>query len=198
MSTKIYHPTEDDRIRDTVYATALPRFLAHWLDILVIEIALMPVGFVLRKVFIEESPTLGWISDGLFLLILAYPVIGHGLFSGTIGKWLMGVRVVKNTDHSTLGLSRAFVRDGLVPLLWIALSFTALDPSAVFTGLIVWSWLEIGTMLTNDKRRAIHDFMAGSVVMRVGQPFWMWRPSNRGWVASTKDLEAALSAEQGS
>jgi uncharacterized RDD family membrane protein YckC len=30
----------------------------------------------------------------------------------------------------------------------------------------LWSWAEIITMLTNKKRRAVHDFIAGTVVVR--------------------------------
>jgi uncharacterized RDD family membrane protein YckC len=32
---------------------------------------------------------------------------------------------------------------------------------------LAWFTLEIVTMLSNRKRRAVHDFIAGSVVMRV-------------------------------
>jgi uncharacterized RDD family membrane protein YckC len=31
-----------------------------------------------------------------------------------------------------------------------------------------WYLLEVITMLTNDKRRAVHDFIAGTVVVRPG------------------------------
>ena len=55
------------------------------------------------------------------------------------------------------------------------------DPSAGFAGfrtfhrvmfgsMWVWSILEVTTMLINSKRRALHDFIAGTVVMRVSQP----------------------------
>ena len=36
-------------------------------------------------------------------------------------------------------------------------------------GGLVWSLLEIATMLTNSKRRALHDLIAGTVVVRVSQ-----------------------------
>jgi uncharacterized RDD family membrane protein YckC len=55
------------------------------------------------------------------------------------------------------------------------------DAAAGFAGLriidfvMIWSmsaWgiLEVATMLLNSKRRALHDFIAGTVVMRVSQP----------------------------
>jgi uncharacterized RDD family membrane protein YckC len=34
------------------------------------------------------------------------------------------------------------------------------------TGML-WFWAEIITMLTNRKRRSVHDFIAGSVVIRI-------------------------------
>lgn len=33
-------------------------------------------------------------------------------------------------------------------------------------GMTAWFFLEVVTMLFNDKRRALHDFIAGSVVVR--------------------------------
>jgi hypothetical protein len=33
----------------------------------------------------------------------------------------------------------------------------------------LWFWAEFITMLTNRKRRAVHDFIAGSVVVRLPQ-----------------------------
>ena len=32
---------------------------------------------------------------------------------------------------------------------------------------LIWTVLEILTMLTNDKRRALHDYIAGTVVVKV-------------------------------
>jgi hypothetical protein len=34
----------------------------------------------------------------------------------------------------------------------------------------IWIWGEFITMLTNKKRRAVHDFMAGTVVIRSEMP----------------------------
>jgi hypothetical protein len=42
-----------------------------------------------------------------------------------------------------------------------------------------WAWwiLEVATMLSNSKRRALHDFIAGTVVMRVTPPAVLNIPS---------------------
>jgi uncharacterized RDD family membrane protein YckC len=66
----------------------------------------------------------------------------------------------------------------LLPLgLWVYLPQVirhgSLDPSdppslnSLFTYICMgWAWLDGLTMLTNSKRRALHDFIAGSVVVR--------------------------------
>ena len=114
----------------------------------------------------------------------AYSVFMHGRYGQTLGKMCTGVKVL---DLSEAGLSfrQAFLRD-IVPIL---LSFmvlvnglprvaAGLDPypeSSEFNwvdelslyGSLVWFAAELVTMLTNARRRALHDFIAGSVVVRV-------------------------------
>jgi len=41
---------------------------------------------------------------------------------------------------------------------------------AAGTAAAVWSWSELVVLLLNRRRRALHDFIAGTVVIRKGQP----------------------------
>lgn len=43
-------------------------------------------------------------------------------------------------------------------------------PGGVLGGVaLVWFLLELGTMLASEKRRALHDYIAGTVVIRAPQ-----------------------------
>jgi len=113
-----------------------------------------------------------------------YSVLLHGCFGQTLGKRLMGVKVF-DVSGSKLSLKQAVLRDSV----YIALVVYGLiidlptvakgqNPYSSATELSVallvslyaslgWFALELVTMLANSKRRAIHDFIARSVVMRV-------------------------------
>ncbi len=94
----------------------------------------------------------------------------------------MKVRVL-SVDETPLSMWQAFVRDSLpislvVVYLLFAISpvFSGAPPNSqafkqqiplviYFVGPVILA-LEIGTMLTNSKRRSLHDLVAGSVVVR--------------------------------
>jgi len=118
-------------------------------------------------------------------LSLAYSVIGLAVWGQTVGKRVTGIKVLQ-VSRERLGLKRALLRDSpwfAIGILGLAADLPkvmaginpahahAKDPGTL--GLIViwggtaWFVLELGTMLLNQKRRAIHDLIAGSVVVRV-------------------------------
>jgi uncharacterized RDD family membrane protein YckC len=109
-----------------------------------------------------------------------YVVIGHGKYGQTLGKRAMAIKVFDMDEKNTIGYWRAFIRElvwfitsivGAIYFLFVYtndkspfLYSTSLDG---FLSLItlLWTVLEIVTMLFNSKRRAVHDFMAKSVVV---------------------------------
>lgn len=79
------------------------------------------------------------------LLFFAYEPLCTA-FGATIGNYSKGIRVRHITDSTRrINLLQAFVR-------------------SVVKGLL--GWLSFLTINTNPKRRAIHDFIAGSVMIR--------------------------------
>jgi uncharacterized RDD family membrane protein YckC len=101
----------------------------------------------------------------------------HGKYGQTLGKMACKI-VVLDVSEQSLTMRQAVLRDilGLI-LLCVGLTHNiprivqGIDISAPPNLLIVFSGLglflvEIVTMFTNDKRRALHDFIAGSVVIR--------------------------------
>jgi uncharacterized RDD family membrane protein YckC len=108
----------------------------------------------------------------------AYAVYMHGRFGQTLGKFIARVRVTRR-DGSRLSYRQAAVRDFLPCLLvpvsmWYALNqvITGELPdlslyNSVSSLALAWVFLELLTMLLNNERRAIHDFIADTVVVRV-------------------------------
>jgi uncharacterized RDD family membrane protein YckC len=124
---------------------------------------------------------------------LFYSVYLVRRFGGTPGKLIVGIRIRK-LDGEPVGYREAFLRYSvdfiLCLLMSIALVFPLLhmtdaeyqslsfmDNAKRMTELApswyrplmwvydVWVWGELIVLLTNRKRRAIHDFIAGTVVV---------------------------------
>lgn len=113
---------------------------------------------------------------------LVYSIWMHGRFGQTLGKMACKV-VVLDVSERPLTMKQAVLRDILsVVLLPVCLLLeiprilhgvdiysveqTSVADSVVHYAWQGWFWIEVVTMLTNKKRRALHDFIAGSVVVR--------------------------------
>jgi len=157
------------------YQTFVQRLAASILD----AIVFLPINFFLPLVFnINTEGSVSWslFSNGLFLF---YSIYAHASYGYTLGKKWMNIKVVRNDNEAELiGFSNAFKRDSiaiLFLLLEIMLIAKHMDDTA--TGSIIvlltsFGWLiaELITMLLNPKRRSVHDFLAGSVVIDIAQP----------------------------
>jgi uncharacterized RDD family membrane protein YckC len=126
---------------------------------------------------------------------LFYSVYLVRRFGGTPGKLVVGIRIRK-LDGDPVGYREAFLRylpEFILALLsniaftfpllhmsdaeYQSLSFmefskhiTELAPSwykPVQVAQTIWFWGELIVLLTNRKRRALHDFIAGTVVVHV-------------------------------
>lgn len=169
------------------YSTFGPRFWTGFADSCVV----WPIGFVTWGLLSFNIPR-GVTS---FLIIveslawLVYTVVMHARYGQTVGKMLTKVRVVDSRTEANISWGQAWLREGLpmslslgcmgyevyliltqpVPLLAIA-SGEALVHSRPFWLLYatpgLWFMAELLTMLTNQRRRALYDFIAGTVVVR--------------------------------
>jgi uncharacterized RDD family membrane protein YckC len=171
------------------FATAWRRFWAGFIDGFVLEPLIWLNGWI-WSAFHTPLLLVPW---GVFFAMsgVAYSVLLHWRWGQTLGKRVTGVRV-HSLPEGPLSLRQAAMRD-IYPLVasivgvLVALPDVAHgkspypDTSAGFADLStfqlvmfgsmwVWSILEVTTMLFNSKRRALHDFIAGTVVMRVSQP----------------------------
>ena len=150
----------------------------------------MLLKFILRL----DAPI--WLHVTVFLIynaiLCVYTIFLHGKYGQTVGKMVTRVLIVDARTCGNISFRHAFLRDGIailfmVPLIAIdahelALSKMKNEPwpsgeastvsSWALLVVVVWLLAEVITMLTNTRRRAIHDFVAGTVVVRtnLGEP----------------------------
>lgn len=171
---------DDITIIDTErYRTARKRIWAAIVDYIVF----MPLLFVDRYFLFSETNLFILVAWNIFRIFLPvfYFIIAHYRYGRTIGKWVARIKVLDVSETRNLSLKQAFLRDSvylsvlLIGLLYYGFwAFETGEPGYLlndysdFAGSPygVWLLLEIITMLVNSKRRAIHDFIAKSVVVR--------------------------------
>ena len=180
-----------------IYHTFWPRFLASFPDSAVIGLINTVVGILLalpvtQFVNVDEQPVLLGTVAVLAICIqiiipFLYTIMMHARSGQTVGKMLTGVRVVDAITGDPITTKQAWLRDGLPLVLWglamvyftVNLALESSDLQALKTGnmldglmvflslSMIWWILEILTMFSNPKRRALHDYIAGTVVIRM-------------------------------
>ena len=161
------------------YKTAGKRLVASILD----EILLLPISYFVSNISSQNQIILALL---LFLPIFFwtfYFVMLNGKLGYTIGKKIMNLKILDVNEQNVIGIKRAFCRDGI----WFVASFLGLiysisllitsneSPNIIkdnyddYLTIIstIWILVELITMLTNSKRRALHDYLAGSVVINL-------------------------------
>jgi len=123
------------------------------------------------------------------LVWLLYTVVMHARYGQTVGKMITKVRMVDFGTEGRISWRQAWLREGIPVLLSLGLlgwevflilsrglnvrAFGNRGTLAATKGFWLlmalpglWFLAEVLTMLTNSKRRALHDFIAGTVVVR--------------------------------
>ena len=112
-----------------------------------------------------------------------YSVLLHARYGQTLGKKAMKIRVLDVSEERIPTLQQAFLRDiGYIVLncssmiyfiyLVVAGRYHAGSDLNALPGIIlgaaglIWFLLEITSMFTNEKRRALHDYIAKTVVVQ--------------------------------
>ena len=163
------------------------RFAAIIIDIIV----LFPLAVLLGKLmqYPREVALLGAVAYGLMYPL--YNILLVGWFGQTVGKKVAGIRV-EMVEGARITWKSAFLRHALDLLFgvvlivgWISVLsdpafisvghvpryYTLLKPKQsifIWTGRFwtAWIWGELIVMLLNRRRRALHDFIAGTWVVQ--------------------------------
>ena len=181
-------PLEIDGKR--VYAGFWKRFWSIWADFLV----LLP--FALLFAWIEgfnRTLAIVLVVPAAFLFSF-YSVYFNARFGGTLGKLAVGIRITRSNGEK-IGWKEACLRSSVDLVFASAMAAIALrqlwlvDPleyintgffqrlqllslydswwyPVVSAGQQVWVWSEVLVLLLNRRKRALHDFIAGTVVVR--------------------------------
>ena len=174
---------------DRKYRTFWRRFFAGFLDGLVLLPVSLMSGWVWRHGDVIPLPLLALHYLVSRLIFYVYSVYFLGAHGQTPGKMAFGVVVLDASELRHVTYLQALKRDA-VPLaatlillpyqLFQILTgrFYLLHPGSppdkisMLISLILTGWflLEIVTMAFSSRRRAIHDFIAGSVVVKKHSP----------------------------
>jgi uncharacterized RDD family membrane protein YckC len=165
------------------YDTFSARFVAGIIDGFIV---ITPT--ILLQMLVDMASVL-WFSIvfGIFtdIAIRAYFIIGHGLYGRTVGKKTQNVRVVDFKTEQPISMIQAVRRELLfIIFAVIALTVSALIDFVPITDDSTRSFLAYGVMflqlafivvqvvycLNNPKRRALHDLIGGTVVVRDNVP----------------------------
>lgn len=161
------------------YRTGLKRLLAAFVDG-VVFLPLLLAELWIHKTTNNISVLFIWATFVSFTPPI-YSVILHYKTGQTIGKWVAGVKVLDINEVRKLTLCQSIYRDSfyllvaLTGLLYYGFLLTRTNSErniladySNFSNMsgFWWTLLEVVTMLTNSKRRALHDFIAKSVVVR--------------------------------
>ena len=161
------------------YNTGLKRVGAAIVD----GIIFMPLIIVEQELWNNiknNSVIIYWIIFASFLPIF-YSILLHYKYGQTLGKWVTGVKVIDISECRKLTLRQSIFRDlfylaaEVIGLLYFSFIFFqtkdiehSINDFRNFTeqSILWWTIIELVSMLTNLKRRAIYDFIAKSVVVR--------------------------------
>lgn len=98
----------------------------------------------------------------LFMMALLMAVMQHSMHT-TPGKWLMGIKLVRNDEVTEAGFGRLCFR---YMVCLISCGFFLLG--------VVW-------VMFDKKRRAWHDIAAGTVMLNTRPHGWYWQKIKQGW-----------------
>ena len=184
-------------------APFIRRLVARLLDLafalLLTFVAALPVSIVYATVSVvtRTGDALVGFFAGLCYFI-AYVALEWFLLvqrgGQTLGKGLLGLRVVRNADaHQPLGVRAAGLRLLLLFIPWVLMSFAGSSDEA---GHRAAGW--IGTIIliaafamaagNRDRRRTPHDILAGSRVVRAPRRGVSFRTDLRLMVPGQKDV----------
>lgn len=162
----------------TRYATLWDRFWANFYDRLFISVLFTP--------FVLYMPSYGVGKLGSAILIAkilfpyAYVIFCHARFGRTIGKKMRGIKVIDKSEVKDIGFNQSLLRESIPlggVLLVLILMHSGPENAAIaekyglksVIGIVSFLWFvaEVASAAFNEKRRAVHDYVAGTVVVKV-------------------------------
>jgi uncharacterized RDD family membrane protein YckC len=180
-----------ERGAELIYVGFWRRLAAHAIDLAI----LVPYALLAKQlIYASRSAYFAFLVIGT-LIAIVFEVYLVKRFGGSPGKIILGVRIAQ-LDGSQVGYKQACIRYSVLFLISMLSSigllmslfsmsdvaYAAFSSAKVAVRTLeagapswyqplqiagsVWVYSEFMVLLTNKKRRALHDFMAGTVVIR--------------------------------
>jgi uncharacterized RDD family membrane protein YckC len=161
------------------YRTFLPRLVALLID----SFIMLPSG-ILDDFFRQAQfpPAFFYVWIPLSSLVFpVYMITMHGLYGQTLGKMWMNVKVLDARTEESIQFSQAILREAPqlvfnIGAIYLGIAFLGEDLEServrsaygVAVGFAaVWALADTLTFLLHEKRRALHDLLAGTVVIKI-------------------------------
>lgn len=162
-----------------IYKTISRRFFAILIDGLIFLPLIYAESFLTTSEIPKAISIIGLIL--YYAVSHCYSIIFHAYFGQTVGKMFMKVRVLDlNGEQITLKqaifrdiqyfiFSFCFISSEIIQISTVGIdeNFRGTTLDYVIIALFsFWAVAEIIVMLSNEKRRTIHDYIAGTVVVK--------------------------------
>jgi uncharacterized RDD family membrane protein YckC len=163
------------------YRTFFPRLVALLIDgFIMLPIAILDDWF--RKAEFPLEFFYVWIPVSS-LVVPVYTILMNGFYGQTLGKMAMNVKIL-DISEEPINFKQAILRElpqllFNVGAIFLGIIYFAQDPesmpvksaySVYMTAATIWGFADILTFFANEKRRALHDFIAGTVVVKTNLP----------------------------
>ncbi len=183
-------PLKLEGINDNIYAGFGPRLASLLLD----AVIMMPLIFIIQYINSFSKYMFFYTLIPNLILGLWYNIYLPKKHGGTPGKLIMGMQIL-NLNGKSIGWKEAFLRHVIILLLTLFSSILMIDALiaadditfqnlswikqtqylmslspvlfTIYTWLTnIWSWSELIVLLTNPRKRALHDYVAGTVIVK--------------------------------
>lgn len=127
---------------DKQFPMLLDRIQSTFIDLLIILLLTFATGYIIDQ--FNDVP--GWIRMSVFIALWAvYEPVATSL-GGTVGNHVKGLRVCSHNNYSgRINILQAYMR---------------------YTVKVTLGWLSFITINMNAEKRAIHDYLSGSVMIK--------------------------------
>lgn len=145
-----------------IYRTFWPRVAAAFID----SLLLWPLLFV--QISHPDSP-LGITAITIMVLQHSYYIIGHAQYGQTLGKRILGLKVVRAHQQLPLTWANAIMRELLWIVVSIIYSIPAIQQAPEWVSIpgMVLIFGDAVTAMIHPQNRSIRDFIAKTVVIRI-------------------------------
>ena len=183
-------PLKLEGINDNIYAGFGPRLASLLLD----AVIMMPLIFIILYLNSSSKYMFFYTIIPNLIFGLWYNIYLPKKYGGTPGKLIMGMQIL-NLNGKSIGWKEAFLRHLIILLLTIFSTILMIDALlaadnttfqnlswlkqsqylmslspilfTIYTWLTnIWSWSELIVLLTNPRKRALHDYVAGTVIVK--------------------------------